>query len=369
MVSWQPAFGRVMHDFSSRPYHADHMTQIVKLTPQLSGTKVTLALSNQFGTDALRFDRVKLARTPWFNQAKTLTQKHQTVITIPRKSQIWLDPVDFEIQAGVPVYVLVQSNWTQNYADFNAIVETTFTNAIYSPQTSHLPALPTGQNHPHGWYCVSGLAVWTESRPMIVELAGDSLMELGMIETPLIQKTLSDLPDQVVIVNSALGGNQLMSDAPESHVVFGNSLIDRIKIPRFEFHIDLTFVLVGINDIILSDIRPHSFIFGVETLNRIFLKQGTDWVMLSLLPVGKDYPNQDQINQIQRQINAYLTELPYSMAIASSVTQANVLTAVCDFGDHLHVNLSGGAIIADQLFEILRFKLSQHRFSKYPISY
>ena len=210
-MGWQIAYSRLPHDFSGLPFKMKKLTQLIKITPQVSGGGLRLQLHNHFGDEPLVFDRLEVSDNEKMQGAKMITRGGQTRIVIASHGTAQTDTLPFQVTAGQPLYFRMCATCNQSYVDFSCVYDETFYNAIITRSATATPQLPHNWQARKGWFCLSHLEVWTDQKLPLIELTGDSLAETGMLETGLIKH----LQGQAVVVNTGISGNRLLHDAPK----------------------------------------------------------------------------------------------------------------------------------------------------------
>ncbi|WP_051523398.1 hypothetical protein [Ligilactobacillus hayakitensis] len=61
MYSWKPSVYYESADFSAMSFKLPQLSQVIKLTPSLSGNEGRLRLSNRYGKEDLWFDEIKVS--------------------------------------------------------------------------------------------------------------------------------------------------------------------------------------------------------------------------------------------------------------------------------------------------------------------
>ncbi|PWG00375.1 SGNH/GDSL hydrolase family protein [Levilactobacillus bambusae] len=357
MPTWQNAWYREMHDFSGLAKPRNRFTQLIKVTSALSGNRIRLALSNRYGPTDLEFDLVGVSLTEKMTDMIPMMQHGSQQIRVPQGQRVWLDPVTLSAKVGRPIYIMTRATRVQTYADFNSVYEPTLTNAVSSPQVKTVPHFSTSWKVSKGWFSVEQLAVWTVAKPQMVAFTGDSLMEMGMITTPIIQTLLDRFPNQVTFANTAISGNQLIGDAPQDQPVyrtFGPGLLKRIDgvmalKPR------VVVATIGGNDLILphqsQDAPPvtaDQFMTAIHELTQRVADSDSHLILGTLPVIGQEYANAAEIMWTGAQINQQLLADPHVQATTDFLAdQTGYLDPNNDFGDQLHLNPAAGKRVAE----------------------
>ncbi|WP_283575576.1 SGNH/GDSL hydrolase family protein [Limosilactobacillus pulli] len=358
-MGWQIAYSRLPHDFSGLPFKMKKLTQLIKITPQVSGDGLRLQLHNHFGDEPLVFDRLEVSDNEKMQGAKMITRGGQTRIVIASHGTAQTDTLPFQVTAGQPLYFRMCATCNQSYVDFSCVYDETFYNAINSNSTTATPRLPHNWQARKGWFCISCLEVWTAEKMPIIELTGDSSAETGMIETGLIKQLLG----QGVVVNTGISGNRLLHDAPQDgplYQTFGQALLKRVTHPVYSFPHPVI-ALIGSNDLVLPLIdaqsthelvTPIQYLAGVSELKHILDERHCPLILTTIPPFS---PRVDEkqagvlLDAQQRRllINEELIKFPWVVDLDPLLLDdKGGLKKIYDFGDHLHLNEAGGMAVA-----------------------
>ena len=149
-MGWQIAYSRLPHDFSGLPFKMKKLTQLIKITPQVSGGGLRLQLHNHFGDEPLVFDRLEVSDNEKMQGAKMITRGGQTRIVIASHGTAQTDTLPFQVTAGQPLYFRMCATCNQSYVDFSCVYDETFYNAIITRSATATPQLP------HNWQARKG---------------------------------------------------------------------------------------------------------------------------------------------------------------------------------------------------------------------
>ena len=365
-MGWQIAYSRLPHDFSGLPFKMKKLTQLIKITPQVSGGGLRLQLHNHFGDEPLVFDRLEVSDNEKMQGAKMITRGGQTRIVIVSHGTAQTDTLPFQVTAGQPLYFRMCATCNQSYVDFSCVYDETFYNAIITRSATATPQLPHNWQARKGWFCLSHLEVWTDQKLPLIELTGDSLAETGMLETGLIKH----LQGQAVVVNTGISGNRLLHDAPKDgplYQTFGQALEKRAKEIAYQGSHPVI-AMIGSNDLVLplidaesthELITPTEYLAGVKHLKEIFDAQHCPLIMTTIPPfnprVAKEQNRILQDAQAKRLlINQELRKFDWVADLDPVLLDHHGgLKAEYDFGDHLHFNAAGGMVVASKILEKL----------------
>lgn len=366
-MSWQITYCRPPHDFSALPFKMKELTQLIKITPQISGQGIRFVLQNQFGTTPLTFDHIEISSSLAGADVRTITRGGKEKITIPTRSIIKTDALPISITKGQPFYLIMRAVKPQKYADFSCIYDERFYSAVLANSATCQPSLPHNWQARKGWFCLNRVEVWTELKPQLLELTGDSLAETGMIETGLLQ----GLPTDWVMANTGVSGNRLLHDAPRDgalYKTFGQALQTRVNHDEFDFPHQVV-ALIGSNDLVLplidkesrhELIEPTEYMQGIARLRMALTKRGCSLLLTTIPPFDPIVEPADQgllknAQDKRRLINDYLRLQPNVLDLDPLLlADSGVgMKTQYDFGDHLHFNDAGGKIVAQAILQAL----------------
>lgn len=369
MTRWQTAVWYGCSNFATLPFRFKHLTQLVQLTPGITGSSLRLVLMNRYGDEDLVFNQVMVADNPEMTWSVRVTINGQQELTIPRGQVVRTDPVRATAVAGQPLYVMMVANRPQRYADFNSTYDPNLANAIYSQALHFRPQLPTGDHARKGWFCLAGVEVLSDEHPLVVELTGDSLAEMGLVATPLMKRLR--LNRHVVLLNTAISGSRLLRGAPTDeplYATFGDSLLSRMA--GDQFAVDLAVALIGSNDLILPfwsrDAQlptAEQLVDGFDQLNRLVQRRGAQLVTTTIPPVGLHLVDaqqaaSQQVAVIRHQTNRQLATRQYVIDVEPLIANDNVLKQEADFGDQLHYSAAGANLVAGAIYDRINDKMS-----------
>ncbi len=369
MKRWQTAVWYGCSNFASLPFRLKHLTQLVKLTPGITGSSLRLVLMNRYGDETLVFNQVAVADNPAMKQAMKVTTHDQEQLALPKGQVVRTDPVSIAVVAGRPLYVMMVADRPQRYADFNSTYDPTLANAIYSQALHFRPQLPTGDHARKGWFCLAGVEVLSDEHPLVVELTGDSLAEMGLVATPLMKRLRLNRP--VVLLNTAISGSRLLHGAPTDeplYATFGDSLLSRMA--RDQFAVDLVVALVGSNDLILPfwsrDAQlptAEQLVGGFDQLNQQVQRRGAQLVTTTIPPVGLHLADAQQaasqrVAVIRHQTNQQLKTRSYVVDVEPLIAVGDLLKQDADFGDQLHYSAAGANLVASAISSRIDDKMS-----------
>src|SRR5699024_8442750 len=196
------------HNSQAQPFTYAALTQIVKLTPFLSGEAIQILLTNSYGNHPLTFSELWLSRDSAFKDAVRITKDQQTAFIIPAGQALGMDPIAFKVEAGQPLYFCLRATTPQTYVDVASTYDPSLVNAALSGRSTALPQLTARWQQRKSWFNLAGFRVWRAKQAPLVELAGDSLIETGMVPAAVGRHLLTEFLDQVALINTAISGSQ-----------------------------------------------------------------------------------------------------------------------------------------------------------------
>ncbi|MFK5705901.1 hypothetical protein ACI3E1_05580 [Ligilactobacillus sp. LYQ139] len=353
---WQVAWQKTSSDFTALPFQSDQLVQVIKVTPQLTGTAFSLELSNRFGSQAVVFNHVWVARDARFqHECIAVTQCGNQQIVLPPHTVSWLDDMTYPVTAGEPIYVQLVATRAQTYVDYNFTILPGLVNAAIA-RRKVIPSLSsrTGRKN---WYCLTGLAVKGAFRATTVMGVGDSVIEVGTITDALITHYMHR---PVVVTNAATAGRQLLADAlPLGKVprTFGESLLHQLR--RLTAWPPVMWCSIGANDLMLQAIAGNqvptsqALIAGLKRI-QILAQQHATWLIMSTLPPfvidrrRVSLAEQRQLWHIQSRVNEWLRNQPHTVDVFTLLAdpQTGRLRREYDLGDRLHPNKEAGERVA-----------------------
>lgn len=363
-MTWHFADYQLTHDFSALPFRYRELCQVVKFTPSLSGQQIRLRLTNRYGRHSLRFDQLLIADNDQFIHAEPVLASGQQGLVIPPGHILITDPLRTAIHCGQPLYIKMMAKRPQVYADFASTYHPGLTNAALSRHAEFQPPLTSQFKNRKGWFSLEALEVYTDYDVNTVELTGDSLIESGMMTTPLIEYFNCHHPNKISWLQSGISGNQLLHDAALDEPIyqtFGPALLKRFANKKMSTN--LTVAVIGTNDLLMpffsssideQSVTTEDLLTGYRNLGRQCQRQGSRLLTTTIAPFRLfDLPNyqtsERKINQRRLIVNAGLRGQDGVVDAAQSLSDpiSHQLLPRYDFGDHIHWNASGGRQVAN----------------------
>ncbi|MEU0741630.1 SGNH/GDSL hydrolase family protein [Streptomyces sp. NPDC006134] len=346
------------------------LRQVVRLTA--GGGRVRVRLSNAYGTSPVRIAGATVGRTATgaavaAGSLTPLTFGGERGAELPARGDLVSDPAALAVAAGDPVTV------------------TLFFDAATGPATFHAQAFTTAYRgagdllaDEHGtgfvettesWYFLT--AVETDAgRTDGIALFGDSLTD-GFGSTPNAGRRWSDaLADRTgrPVLNAGIGGNLLLHDS----AWYGEKALHRLHRDVLAHPgVDTLAVLIGVNDIGFGEtdeqptykpapvVEADELIAGHQGLIRQAGERGLRVIGATLVPFGgSDHWGEHaakvshEVNEWIRTAGAYDAVVDFARLLADPA-DTDRLRPAYDFGDHLHPNDAGYAVMAEAVAAVL----------------
>jgi lysophospholipase L1-like esterase len=234
--------------------------------PTISGSKLRIRFSNEFGTSALSIGAAHVALTDEDTkiQPKTdhaLTFGGKPSVSIPPGAPILSDPVELSVKAFSEISISI-------FLPANPAVLTWHSpgqRQSYVAGPGDLTANPElpGAEHKNAWYFLSSVEVWATASTTAILALGDSITQGTSMKA---NELYTDWPDQlarrlagqegseIAVVNEGIGGNRVLHDAAG---VSALARFDRDALAQPG--VTTLFLLEGINDIGFPRIRFAEF--------------------------------------------------------------------------------------------------------------
>ncbi len=360
-MNWQPGYYQAPHSFQARPFQLPQLEMVMKVTSLIAGTAVRVRLQNLFAPTPIIFDQGWLSLSADFNDAQPLTLAGQSQLVIPPQTMQLTDPLPITVAAGQPLYLRFQASQPQAYMDVNITYATKYINATWRRQLGACPALSSRNDQPHAWFNVTGIDVLTPSTPQVIEITGDSLVEMGMLTQGLFDLTLLNCPNQVTWLQTGIAGNRLLADAPATTgnlATYGEATYRRLLKRKLPWPLALTVVNAGLNDLLVPLKMPQLNLAlpTVAQLTTCYQQLARQQPVLvpTLSPSLFATPASSVGEQRRQQVNEFLRQQPWGVDLEPTLSnQAGSLKPELDFGDHLHWSEAGGIAVASRIWSAI----------------
>ncbi|WP_057743253.1 hypothetical protein [Liquorilactobacillus capillatus] len=369
-MEWKLGWYHNCDDYRALPFTFPELTEVVQATLNLNGDGIRLGLSNLYGEKDLIFQKVEAATDEKFHVKQKVTFAGIEQATVIKGTTLKSDPVHLQVKAGMKLYLKLSSKSVQTYADFCCTYDTTLTNANFVRRYASTPHLHHSMDARRGWFCLNEIEVLTDSQPAVVNITGDSLVEMGQISTSLAEIVYQKRPGKIVFANTGISGGRLLHDAPQDeplYQTFGPSLLRRAATEAQKLMPVLTIAFIGSNDLIMplvskealqQQIDINDFADGIIQLKKVLQRNHSRLLLGTLLPFSLGHgsvPHSNIYTQTlnkRQEINRYLRRLPETFDSSQLVEDDKQrLQSRYDFGDHLHLNKRGGQKIATAIWD------------------
>ncbi|GAB2723929.1 SGNH/GDSL hydrolase family protein [Streptomyces bullii] len=360
-------------NWSREGFWRQSVRQVVRLTA--GGGRVRVRLTNAYGTSPVRIAGATVARTAEGaavvpGSLRRLTFQGAHGAAIPPRGDLLSDPAELVVAARESVTVTLHFPTTTGPATFHAQA---FTNSHRGAGDLLTDADGSGFGATtQSWYFLS--AVETDAgRTDGIALFGDSLTD-GFGSTPGADRRWSDALAERTgrpVLNAGIGGNLLLNDSSW----YGEKAVHRLARDVLAHPgVDTLVVLLGLNDIGFSETdeqptyRPAPVVEAAELIagHRELIHQargsGLRVIGATLLPFGGSDHWGEHAAEVSHELNAWIrraggtgeydavADLHRALADPADPDR---LRPSYDFGDHLHPNDAGYAVMAEAVAAVL----------------
>ncbi|MFD7819414.1 SGNH/GDSL hydrolase family protein [Streptomyces sp. NPDC059785] len=357
-------------NWSREGFWRQSLRQTVRLTA--GGHRLRVRLANDYGTSPLRIAGATVARTASGaavepGSVRRLTFEGGDGAEVPARGHLVSDPAELAVAAGERLTVTLHLAAVTGPATFHAQAFAT----AYRGAGDRLADV-TGEGFDassESWYFLS--AVETDAgRRDGVALLGDSTTD-GFGSTPDADRRWSDaLADRTgrPVLNAGIGGNLLLNDS----AWYGEKAVHRLARDVLGHPgVSTLVVLLGLNDIGFSETdeqptyRPAPVVETAELIDghRRLIRQaragGLRVVGATLLPLGGSDHWGEHAAKVSHEINTWIRDGGEWDAVAdlnrhlADPADPDRLHPAYDFGDHLHPNDAGYAVMAEAVADVL----------------
>ncbi|WAU85264.1 SGNH/GDSL hydrolase family protein [Streptomyces sp. Qhu-G9] len=358
-------------NWSQEGFWRHSLRQVVRLGA--GGDRVRIRLSNAYGTSPLRVAGATVGRTARGaavrpDSVRRFTFAGSPSAEVPARGTLTTDAAELALEAGESVTVTLHLDAVTGPATFHAQAFTT----SYRGAGDLLE--DTGgegfDEATESWYFLSGVDV-SAGRADGVALFGDSITD-GFGSTPGADRRWSDALAERTgrpVLNAGIGGNLLLNDS----AWYGEKGIHRLERDVLaQAGVDTLVVLLGLNDIGFSEtdeqptyrpaprVEVSELIAGHRELIRQARARGVRAVGATLLPFGGSDHWGERAAKVSHELNEWIrcsgeydgvADLHRALAGPGG---SDALCGAYDFGDHLHPNDAGYAVMAEVVAAVLR---------------
>ncbi|MER6439867.1 SGNH/GDSL hydrolase family protein [Streptomyces sp. NPDC001185] len=370
-ASPQPPSEGFTPNWSREGFWRQSLRQVVRIGA--GGGRVRIRLSHAYGTSPLRIAGATVARAgegaavrP--GSLRRLTFAGAAGARIPARGQIVSDPAELALEPLESITVTLHLDEVTGPATFHAQAFTTSYRGA-GDRLGDLGGDGFGETT-ESWYFLSAVEVDAD-REDGVALFGDSVTD-GFGSTPGADRRWSDALAERTgrsVLNAGIGGNLLLNDS----AWYGEKGIARLRRDVLEQPgVRTLVVLHGLNDIGFSEAtgqptyRPapvlaaDDLVAGHRELIRQARGRGLRVIGATLLPfAGSDHWG-ERAARVSHEVNDWIRgsgEWDAVVDLHRALTgpaDPDRLRGAYDFGDHLHPNDAGIAVMADEVADRLR---------------
>ncbi|MEU6378400.1 SGNH/GDSL hydrolase family protein [Streptomyces sp. NPDC046909] len=343
-------------NWSREGFWRQSLRQVVRLSG--GGGRVRIRLSNAYGTSALRVAGASVMAS---GSPVSLTFGSEWSAEVPARGEVVSDAAHLAVSAGESVTVTLYFDAATGPATFHAQA---FTSSWRGE--GDLLACTGGEGFDavsESWYFLSAVEV-DAGRTDGIALFGDSLTD-GFGSTVGADRRWSDVLAELTgrpVLNAGIGGNLLLNDS----AWYGEKGVHRLRRDVLERPgVDTLVVLLGLNDIGFSEtdeqptykpapvVEADELIAGYRELIRQARGRGVKVIGCTLLPFGGSDHWGEHAAKVSHEVNEWIRcSGEYDAVVDLQRVMADPgdpdrLRAAYDFGDHLHPNDQGYAVMAE----------------------
>ncbi|WP_406172966.1 SGNH/GDSL hydrolase family protein [Streptomyces sp. NBC_00996] len=359
-------------NWSREGFWRQSLRQAVRLT--VGGDRIRVRLSNAYGTSALRIAGATVARAGEAaaveaGSVRRLTFQGATGVEIAARGPVVSDPVELALESLESVAVTLHLDAVTGPATFHAQAFAT----SYRGAGNRLDDID-GQGFgeaTESWYFLSAVEVDAGGRTDAVALFGDSITD-GFGSTPDANRRWSDALAERTgrpVLNAGIGGNLLLNDS----AWYGEKGVHRLGRDVLDhLGVDTLVVLQGLNDIGFSEtdeqptyrpapvVETDELMDGYRELIRQARARGLRVIGATLLPFGGSDHWGEHAAKVSHEVNEWIRRSGEWDAVVdlnrvpADPADPDRLHPAYDFGDHLHPNDAGYAVMAEAVADLLR---------------
>ncbi|MER5474779.1 SGNH/GDSL hydrolase family protein [Streptomyces sp. NPDC002935] len=361
-------------NWSREGFWRQSLRQSVRLTA--GGDRLRVRLSNAYGTSPLRVAGATVARTARgaaveAGSLRRLTFEGAASAEIPAGGHLVSDAAELGLRS------------------LESVTVTLHFDAVTGPATFHAQAFATSYRgagdrlhdlEGHGftqatesWYFLSAVEVDAGGRRDGIALFGDSVVD-GFGSTPGADRRWSDALAEHTgrpVLNAGIGGNLLLNDS----AWYGEKGVHRLARDVLDHPgVGTLVVLQGVNDIGFGEtdeqptyqpapvVEADELIAGYRKLIHLARARGLRVIGATLLPFGGSDHWGEHAAKVSHEVNAWIRDpargewdavVDLNRALADP-TDPDRLHPAYDFGDHLHPDDAGYAVMAEAVAAVLQ---------------
>ncbi|MDN3029564.1 SGNH/GDSL hydrolase family protein [Streptomyces sp. S.PB5] len=347
-------------NWSREGFWRQSLRQRVRLSG--GGERVRVRLSNAYGTSAVRVAGASVSCAGAFAR---LSFGGGPGVAIPARSEIVSDAARLAVTAGDSLTVTLYFDAATGPATFHAQAFT----SSWRGEGDLLAATDGFDAVSESWYFLAGVEV-DAGRTDGIALFGDSITD-GFGSTAGADRRWSDALAALTgrpVLNAGIGGNLLLNDS----AWYGEKGVHRLRRDVLERPgVDTLVVLLGLNDIGFSEtdeqptykpapvVETAELIAGHREVIRRSRAAGLRVIGSTLLPFGGSDHWGEHAAKVSHELNEWIrcsgehdTVVDLNRVLADP-QDPDRLHPSYDFGDHLHPNDAGYAVMAEAVSTVL----------------
>jgi len=329
----------------------------------ISGTKLRINFSNEYGNTPLTMNSVHLAISNAGSAIKADTDvilkfSGKTSITIPTKNTVTSDVLDFNLPSLTDVAITI--NFGSVPSSLTGHPGSRTTSYIKSGNTVSDMSMSSAITTEH-WYVINGIDVLSDSSTKAVVVLGDSITDGRGSTTNGNNRWPDNLArnlqrnsstSKVAVLNQGVGGNTVLTGGlgPNALMRFDRDVLGQSGVRWL-------IVLEGVNDIGSSN--NQTVATNLIDAYKTFIKKAHEKNILAygvpILPFeGSQYSSSTHETARQTVNKWILTSgefdavIDLDSAVCNPGNSASLLSTY-DSGDHLHLNAEGYKKMADKI--------------------
>lgn len=337
--------------------------QRLRFVHNVTGDQLRFELTNQYDTQPLEVDSLRISSDPDFTNAVFVTRGGEMTFSIPPFSKAWTDPITFSTEAGMPLYL-----------EISAHNESGVINTLASSLDHRLVEVLDYKNEVQRDFYFGVTTVTAETTAkMTIGFFGDSLTNQGFFSDQAATLLYEAYPNEVTTFNAGISGNRLLlagNSASEWNESFGSAGIERFAADVLEKAPQLVVSMIGINDLFHPGAgcpenelpTANDLITAIKEIAEKCAAAGIIFVPMTITPfkgaVNREISSwKPEKETVRLAVNRFIRTYPNCIDLAAQVAEpadAASLQAVYDCGDHLHFSPQGAALIGTEIFHRLK---------------
>lgn len=332
--------------------------------PTLSGSRVRLHFSNEWGNAPVTFNRVRIARSMGGSTIDAASDRGllfngSESVTIPAGGVLVSDPIDFEVTAlnSLAITIAFGSLPADNVTGHPGSRTTSF---ILPGDAATAPTMANAVTTDH-WYFITGIDVEAQTPAAAIVTLGDSITDGRGSTTNQndrwpdnLARRLQANPEtaNIAVLNQGIGGNAVLQGG------LGPTALERFERDVLEQRgVRWVIILEGVNDMGgTTDVGVADRLIGAyeQMIDRAH-ERGLLVYGVPILPFGGSFYDTPQALQARRTVNDWMRTsnrfdavIELDTAVADPGNPERLLPAY-DSGDLLHLSPAGYRAMGDAI--------------------